>query len=774
MSDKPKQGTNWSFLTDDDYKSAVVGLAKLWETIVGPLVGTAHLSADDNTQALNMLRDIAEAPTGVSVPMTAHRQTGKAVRLQDVIEGFRKTQTPTAPVTETLETHGFNEAERATATKAKADGVGLTEAERKAIAWYDNVEKALVGLVKRIQNDDKGAFVSGEEAMFMRRMVGAGGMMAITSPSVPVKQNFLMTMLGIVVTENSLKEVFEEYKKETGNKTKPFSQFVEDIVQAENYTWFRNLLDKIEKRLSVEEGRTGFLVRGAEYSTTKERTREETVVTEILRREEPTAKDVLRPITPPSPAETKEGKQVGVQLRLSRDQEITVYTYNRHFGSLMKGILLYLDALASPELSEPDSPPAKWKYNEFMQFYTDTKNAIEKAKMNPALSEEAVKRLEDLTKAFMEREELLRYGKQPSRRIQMTETAPIGEQSVFGNAVRDYYVTHFGAEATKVKSFGLSVLFKTLADKLGLGSSVLPSVVYDVWMNANVNNLLREAETSVNPTGEPNELRLKALQQKYRQALLPYGFDVDFSFDETTKRANIIVKDFDTGKVYQRKTQYIGAFEMEEGDLAMIDAMNKSPTLSKIREEWKQRRMFFASEPTETVQSKAQRLTNLTRVFLRRFGEEWHSVYQAGRDPAGAIVLKELENAVNHFMNIKYDTNGNVSILPTHPFYQRIKQLAENTELQQLFDGTREISVEEIYEHGKKLLPVGLDKRTNQPRTKMLWDLYKDHMDNLREGGVPMAFAETIMKNALYIDPTKPMEPRKLQALLWVCTRGAV
>jgi hypothetical protein len=56
----------------------------------------------------------------------------------------------------------------------------------------------------------------------------------------------------------------------------------------------------------------------------------------------------------------------------------------------------------------------------------------------------------------------------------------------------------------------------------------------------------------------------------------------------------------------------------------------------------------------------------------------------------------------------------------------------------------------------------------------MLWDLYKDHMDTLREGGVPMAFTETTLKNALYIDPTKPMEPRKLQALLWVCTRGAV
>jgi hypothetical protein len=286
-------------------------------------------------------------------------------------------------------------------------------------------------------------------------------------------------------------------------------------------------------------------------------------------------------------------------------------------------------------------------------------------------------------------------------------------------------------------------------------------------MNANVHNLLREAEAGVNDTGLPNENRIKALQQKYRQSLLPYGFDVVFDFDENTKRANVVVKDFGTGKVFQRKAKYISASEMKENDLAILNAINSSPLLSKIRDEWKQKRMFFASEPTETTKEKALRLTNLTKVFLRRFGEEWHSVYQAGKEPAAATVLKELEKAVNHFMNVRYDQDGNVYILPTHPFYQKIQRSAKNEELKQLFDGKREVAIEEIFQHGKKEVSTGKN-------TKTLWELYKADIDKLREGGVPMAFSEEIMKNALYTDPTKPMEPRKLQALLWVCSRGAV
>jgi len=781
----------WLFQSDSDFlwnpenPTEIKGLAKLWETIIDPLRGSLDFPEDDITQAFNMLQEISKAPTGAGLPVSAHRQTGKAVRLMDVIEGFRATQTAQ---TETVELHGYEEAVKASVAKAKADGLGLTEAEKKAVAWYDNVEKALQGLVKRIQYDKTGAFVGGEETMFMRRMVGAGGMMAITSPATPVKQNVLMTLLGVLVTENSLKEVFEDYIKAEGNQAKTFSQFVEDIVQLQNYTWFRAVLDKIEEKLSVKEG-TGFLLSGAEYrrsevttepetkgkrkgKTLEEKTRRETPLTEELRKLQPTADDVFTAIKPPSLAVSDEDKAVNIKLKLDKDQEITVKTVGMNLSNLRKGILLYLDALATPELGDVDpltkkpTAQSKWAYSTFQRFYTQTPKAVQEAKT--ALSEpEGQKLLEDLIKSTIERERRLRYGEKPSKETRETKTAPIGKQSVFGNALRDYYVSHFGAEATKVKSFGLSVVFNALADRLGLGSSILPSVVYDVWMNANINNLLREAEAGVNNTGAPNELRLKALQQKYRQALLPYGFDVALSFDEEAKRANIVVKDFETGKVYQRKRNRISASEMGETDLATFNAINNSPTLSKIREEWKQKRMFFASEQTEDVQKKRSRLTNLTRVFLTRFGEEWHSVYQAGTEPAGAIVLKELENAVNHFMNIKYNQNGDVSLLPTHPFYQKMQSLTRNTKLQSLFDGTKEVSMEDVAKYGKQELSVGT-------KTKALWDLYKDYMNNLREGGVPMAFTEEVMRNAMYTDPTKPMEPRKLQALLWVCTRGAV
>jgi len=763
---------NWTFVTDGDFMSPDGGLAKLWETVV-----SADLSDDDMKQAFKMLQDIASAKTGAGSGVASHRLTGKALRLQDVIQSFREAQTPTA---ETQELHAFNEAEKSSTKKAKADGLDLTEAEKKAVAWYDNVEKALQGLIKRIQYDQTGAFIGGEdETLFMRRMVGAGGLMAITSPATPVKQNVLMTLLGVLVTENSLKEVYEDYIKTTDNKPKTFVQFVEDIVQPENHKWFRAVLNKIDEKLSVEKG-TGFLLSGAEFrrseetteekrkaKTLEQKTKQETVLTEVLKKENPKATDVFTEIQPPTLNIPKGSKAVDVRFKLSENQEITVKTAGIDFNKLRKGVLLYLDALATPELGDIDpvtkepTVQAKWTFDDFMQFYNNTTEVIEKAKLTM---------LEDLGKAFIEREKQLRYGEKPLAEAKSTQTAPVGAQSVFGNALRDYYITHFGAEATKVKSFGLSVVFKTLADRLGLGSSLLPSVVYDVWMNANIHNLLREAETGVNNTGLPNKERVYALQQKYRQALLPYGFDVEFSYDERNKTVNVAVKDFETGKVYQRKTENIGVFEMEKHDLATFNAIKTAPEntpLNQIRNEWKQKRMFFASEQTEATKEKALRLTNLTKVYLRRFGEEWHSVYQAGTEPAGATVLKELENALSHFMNIRYDQDGNVFILPTHPFYRKIQQSAKNEELKQLFDGKKEVAIEEIFQHGKEEILTGKNK-------KALWDLYKAHVDKLREGGVPMAFSEEIMKNAMYVDPTKPMEPRKLQALLWVCTRGAV
>lgn len=126
------------------------GLAKLWETVV-----SADLSDDDMKQAFKMLQDIASAKTGAGSGVASHRLTGKALRLQDVIQSFREAQTPTA---ETQELHAFNEAEKSSTKKAKADGLDLTEAEKKAVAWYDNVEKALQGLIKRIQYDQTGVF----------------------------------------------------------------------------------------------------------------------------------------------------------------------------------------------------------------------------------------------------------------------------------------------------------------------------------------------------------------------------------------------------------------------------------------------------------------------------------------------------------------------------------------------------------------------------------------------------------------------------------------
>ena len=746
--------TNWSFLTDDEFIS---NLAELWKTIVDP----NQLSNDEFNQALEMLQQIASAKTGFGSWIQSHYLTAKALPLKTVVERFREKQK--AAETGTQELNAFDEAEKAIVSKA--NGSDLTKAEQQAMEWYDNVEKALLGLVKRIQTDETNAFVGGDDGMFMRRLVGAGGMMAITSPSIPVKQNMLMTMIGIVVAENALKEVFEEYVKEQGNENKTFMQFVEDIVQTQNSEHFRKFLNKVEERIFVgsetkkeatqETKGTSFWVKGIEQ----------------LKEEGVTAE---KEITPLPFVEGEEGGKVTAKLKLGENQDITVVMENKKLSNLQKGILIYLDALATPEFSNIDpatkkpSVITKWTYQNFVDFYENTQKAIETAN----LSESAKQQLAELMTSFFDRERRLRYGTKPSKKAKKVKTAPIGEQSVFGNAIRDYYITHFGAEATKVKSFGLSVVFNTIADKLGLGSSVLPSVVYDVWINANIHNLLREAEEDVNKTGMPNNDRLTALQQKYRQALLPYGFDVAFSFDETTKRVNVVVKDFETGKVYQRKTRRISVYNMKDEDSNVFTAITNSPTLRKIREEWKQKRMFFASKQTEVLPEKAQRLTNLTKVLLRRGRTEWHSVFQAGAETAGALVLKELENAVNHFMNIRYDQEGNVYILPSHPFYQKIQGLEKTQNLKNLFDGTKEVSIETIYQVGKNETVNVVSKTIQQP--KPLWELYKNYIDTLREGGVPMAFSEQILKNALYIDPTKPMEPRKLQALLWVCTRGAL
>jgi hypothetical protein len=710
MSGKNTQQTaskTWTLVQDTDY-AGVNGLAELWKAIVSPAVGQ-DFSDEELQTAYAMLSEIAKPQTEVK----SYQQTATAKSLQDVVESFK-------------------------AEVANSSGKTFKEIRQQAENWYDQVEKMLKGLVYRIQNDKSGAFIGGDPAMLMRRTIGLGGMMAITSPSVPVKQNVLMTIIGAIASENALKEVYEEYKTEKGLSNLTFRDFVEELVQPTNYTWFRKFLDKVEYAVFGREGVTAFKVTG----------KEETVAT--------------------PPPVTEKGIPVTSTLNLGKET-IKVETQSMMFSNLLKGVLLYVDALATPELSD-DTPIAKWTWNDFNRFYNNTLTAIKEAKNNPELEPEVGQQLEKLGKAFIDREKTLRYGEKPSKTSKAVETSPIGSGSPFGNAVRDFYVAHFGGEATKVKSFGISLLFNTIADKLGIGSSILPSVVYDVWMNANVHNLLREAESGFNDTGLPNADRLKALEQKYREALLPYGFDVEMGYDEKNK-LQIAVKDYKTGNVFQRKTTPTGKnrgveiIPMTDTDKKIADTFKNAPdntVWAQIRKEWEDRRMFLASEATQATSDKAQRLTNLTRVFLRRGGrEEWHSVFMAGEETAGETLLKQLEKAVNHYMSVAYDTTtGEVRLLPNNPAYQAIMQMVGNNETlkQQLLNENGEMPIQNI---------------ANSNNTA-LWNKYKQHINELRAGGLPSVFSEHVLKNALYNVKSKPMSIRALQALLWVCTRKAL
>jgi hypothetical protein len=717
MSEKNTKTTvplTWMFIKDTDYFGEG-GLAELWKAIVSPVVGQGF-SKEDLQVALEMLSEIAKPQT----PVKSFQETAYAKSLNAVVEGFK-------------------------ADVANSNGKTFEQIRQQAENWYDQVEKVLLGLVSRIHNDTSGAFVSGDPQMLMRRTVGLGGMMAITSPSIPVKQNILMTILGAVVSENALKDVYEEYKKANNIKDLPFSRFVEELVQPTNYTWFRKFLDKAEMAIYGKEGVTSYKVSGTEYRVGGTPKQGETVS-----------------IVPPS--EAPKGETLKAQLKLGENEIIQVETQKMLSSNLLKGILLYVDALATPAFSD-NTPMKKWAWNEFSQFYTDTQKAINDAKAK--LTPEEGQQLEKLGTAFLQREQVLRYGETPSETSKLLETSPIGERSAFGNALRDFYVTHFGSEATKVKSFGISVLFNTLAEKLGIGSSIMPSVVYDVWMNANIHNLLREAETGHNNTGLPNAERLSALEEKYREALLPYGLDVQIGYTDGTP--DITVKDYRTGKVFRREvtkeSKIVKATPMTNSDQKIADTIINAPEDSvwgRIRKEWDDRRMFLSSEKTETGAQKAQKLTDLTKVFMRRAGrEEWHNVSFGGRQTAGEIVLKELEKAVKHFMTVAYDTaSGEVRLLPNNPAYQAIMQLVgkDETPKQQLLDKNGEMPIQKIIDSGNT----------------EVWKKYKDHINTLREGGVPSAFSEQVLKNALYTDKTQPMKLRALQALLWVCTRKAL
>jgi len=707
----------WVFLKDIDY-TKVKGLAKLWEIIVSPAVGT-DFTQEDLQAAFDMLNEIAQPKT----PVKSFQETAYAKRLNQVVKEF--------------ETHVAN-----------SNGKSFEQIRMQAENWYDQVEKVLLGLVHRIQNDTNNAFVGGDPAMKMRRIVGIGGLMAITSPSIPVKQNVLMTIIGTVVSENALKEVYQEYKEKNNLPDLSFRQFVEELVQEKNYTWFRSFLNKVEKAIYGREDVTAYKVLGKEYKAgTKAK------------------KGEITAITPP--LESTTDKIITATLNLG-NETIKITTPSIRFSNLLKGILLYVDALATPEFSD-DTPMRKWTWDDFTKFYTDTENAIkkEKAKMIP----EAGEKLEEISRKFIEREKTIRFGEEPSVASRELQTSPVGERSLFGNALRDYYVTHFGSEATKVKSFGISVLFNTLAEKLGIGSSIMPSVVYDVWVNANIHNLLREAETAYNKTGLPNNERLQALEQKYREALLPYGFDVEIKYNYKNDTPEITVKDYRTGSVFQRKTtegkttKGVEQIKMNEQDQKIADVFinaTENSVWGKIRKEWDERRMYMASEPTTNDAAKAQRLTNLTKVFLRRGGrEEWHGVFLKGKEPAGELVLRQLEKAIKHYMTVAYDTTtGEVRLLPNNPAYQAIMQLVGNNQelKEKLLNERNEIPVQKI---------INSDNEE-------LWKKYKNHLDDLRNGGVPSAFSEQVLKNAFYTDKTQPMKTRALQALLWVCTRKAL
>jgi len=740
----------WSFIKDEEKETTnETPLASLWEAVVSPAERYAaslgeEFTNDDLQQALAMLKEIeSPAPTDVG----SYQLTSQAKTLKRVVANFK--------------TH-----------VAKAGGRDFEEIRRQAEDWYDEVERVLLGLVNRFQRDtdpDSG-FIGGDPAMKMRRTIGLGGLMAITSPSVPVKQNVLMTIIGAVVSENALAEVYREYKEKSNRPDLTFRQFVEELVLPQNYTTFRDFLnrvekyifgEKVEKTIFGEKNVTSYKVSGKEYKIGAEPQGGET---------EP----ILTPkVTPKAETEAKAAETIRVQLKLGNEVH-EVVTPKMFSSNLLKGILLYVDALATPEFSD-DAPVTKWTWDEFQTFYTQTNEAIKKANLSP----EAKAQMKELGKRFLEREKSIRYGAKPTPETQGVPTAAVGERTTFGNALRDYYVMHFGSEATKVKSFGISLLFNTLAEKLGVGSSLLPSVVYDVWMNANVHNLLREAERGHNATGLPTTERVAALQQKYREALLPYGFDVEIKYDSNNNRAEVVVKDYKTGNAYRRKYTAEGrkhrveATALEGDDDAIVKAIQSAPDDSawgRIRKAWEERRMFLASEQTESMFSttesqptpKIRRLGNLTQVFLvRREKEEWHSVASLGKESAAQLVLKELEKAVEHFMTVAYDPKtGDVVLLKSNPAYQAIMNLVGKDEAlkQKLLNERGEMPIQYI---------------ANAGRTE-LWEKYKEHINKLREGGVPSVFSEHIMKNALYSDKQKPLKIRALQALLWVCTRRAL
>jgi hypothetical protein len=133
----------------------------------------------------------------------------------------------------------------------------------------------------------------------------------------------------------------------------------------------------------------------------------------------------------------------------------------------------------------------------------------------------------------------------------------------------------------------------------------------------------------------------------------------------------------------------------------------------------------------------------------------------AGEETAGETLLKQLEKAVNHYMSVAYDTTtGEVRLLPNNPAYQAIMQMVGNNETlkQQLLNENGEMPIQNI---------------ANSNNTA-LWNKYKQHINELRAGGLPSVFSEHVLKNALYNVKSKPMSIRALQALLWVCTRKAL
>ena len=635
-----------------------------------------------------------------------------------------------------------------------------TELMEQAKKWYDHIEKIFSHVVDAYEQGRWGVG-SADSNLRMRRLVGISTMLGITSPSVKVPHNILMTLIGATVAEIQLKEMLERAQQK--DPTMTFEKLVQRV--ANDYDTLREFLSGVEEKIYGSPTRTkegaplsAFLVTKREASVTKPEK----------------GKIIVHQPTFTEPAMT-------VTLK---DKETVKVVMNRMMsGNMLRGILSYVDALSQPELGDTTNVVSKWTANQFFDFYSQVASAIS-AEETPTVEKE-------MLSAFIEREKHLRFGKgeipvgEPEAKY-----APITEESPpFTTALRKFIINNFGAQAAKTKSFSVSAFFSAVAEKLGIGSSVLPSVVFDTWMNANLHTMLREIDET-NTTAP----RLVKIANVMRQAILPYGFDVEIT--EAEGEPVVRLKDYLEGKVYERTGRsYSGKPFTDETDKAIhnrFTGKGASPIYKAIANAFRERRMYLHSP--KSTEEGVERLIDVTKVGT--YGKSIESkapkeiVFkgrsEASTEEAGKLMFKDIEDLLKHWMTTHYTSDGRVFLVEGNPFYEMLKEtegIKNKGLLKTAVVDEKEVPVvyvSDLVRETTLLEPAGRGKYkvTNQesPNAKTLNYLYKRYIDRFRKGGFISLLGEQTLKNALYIpegakEGEGRLDIRALQALIWVCTR---